>query len=309
MPRTIRIQYPGARYHVINRGNYKSDLFASEGAQRAFLKALFEAVKRHEWKLHAYVLMRNHYHLAIETAHPNLTDGMQWLQGTFANRFNRLRSQRGHLFQGRYKAILLEDRQALRRVVDYIHLNPVRAKVVAPALITDYAPGSLPAFLKRKRPPGLHCEEWLKARGGWEDTPGGIRQYIKYLIEIGQNEKAQEQAGLIELSRGWALGTHGWKQALAREHAQKTYVEGMSKEEISEMKEEYWKVLLTTALERAGKKEADLKTKPKMQPWKKELLVELRKKAGIPIKWLARELHLGAPSYVRNCLSINKANE
>lgn len=309
MPRALRIQYPGARYHVINRGNYKSDIFAGEGEQHAFLKALFEAVKRHEWKLHAYVLMRNHYHLAIETTYPNLTEGMQWLQGTFANRFNRMRKQRGHLFQGRYKAIILEDKQALCRVVDYIHLNPVRAKVVEPALITDYAAGSLPVFLKRNHPPGLVCEEWLKARGGWDDTPDGMSLYIKYLIEIGQNEKAQEQAGLTKLSRGWALGAQGWKQALAREHAQKIHAEGMGKAEMDGMKEAYWKTLLAASLERTGRKEADLKTKPKMQPWKKDLLVELREKAGIPIKWLARELQLGTPSYVRNLLSINKTNE
>lgn len=308
MPRMVRIQHPGALYHVINRGNYKSDIFASEGARRAFLKALIEAVKRHGWKLHAYVIMRNHYHLAMETPQPNLVEGMQWLQGTFANRFNRMRNQRGHLFQGRYKAILLEDESVLCRVVDYIHLNPVRAKVVTPALIINYAHSSLGEFLKRKRKPGLTCAVWLKLRG-WDDTPGGVRQYVDYLTDMGKDEDAQKKAGLVKVSSGWAMGTQGWKQALAREYANQTYVEGMPRSEIAEIKETHWNALLSTALKRVGKNKSDLKTKPRMQAWKKNLLVELRKKAGIPIGWLAEHLQLGTPSYVRNCLSKAKANE
>ena len=79
--------------------------------------------------------MRNHFHLASKTPAPNVTEGMHWLLGTFANRFNRFRDERGHLFQGRYQAQLIEDALALGRVVDYIHLNPVRAGLVAPEAV------------------------------------------------------------------------------------------------------------------------------------------------------------------------------
>jgi REP element-mobilizing transposase RayT len=119
MPRKLRIQHPGAMYHVINRGNYRNDIFGEEGSAQAFMNTLYAAVEQYGWKLHAYVLMRNHYHLALETPMPNLVDGMHWLQGTFSNRFNRHRKQNGHVFQGRYKAILLEDKTILCRVVDY----------------------------------------------------------------------------------------------------------------------------------------------------------------------------------------------
>ena len=115
MPSKIRIEREGARYHVINRGNYRSDVFAARGAPESFLLTLAQTAERYEWKVHAYVLMRNHFHLAIETPKPNLSAGMHWLQGTFACRFNRFRKQHGRLFQGPYKALLIEDTGALRR--------------------------------------------------------------------------------------------------------------------------------------------------------------------------------------------------
>jgi len=175
MPRKLRIQYTDAIYHVINRGNYRANLFDTEGAAQAFLNALFEAVARYGWKLHAYVLMRNHYHLALETPMPNLVEGMHWLQGTFSNRFNRFRKQNGHVFQGRYKALLLEGHAVLGRVVDYIHLNPVRAGVVAPGQVEQFRWSSLPQFIKGKRPTGLVCSDWLAARGG---KPKGSGRFL-----------------------------------------------------------------------------------------------------------------------------------
>ena len=190
MPRPMRIQYPGALYHVLNRGNYRSNIFSNEGASRAFLVALHEVVARYGWRLHAYVLMSNHYHLALKTPQPNLVEGMHWLQGTFCNRFNRYRRQNGHVFQGRYKAILLEDKAALARVVDYIHLNPVRAGIASSVHVEEYPSGSLREFLKTKgRSAGLVCEDWLRERCGWRDTASGLRKYLQYLHEINRKSK------------------------------------------------------------------------------------------------------------------------
>ncbi len=103
MARKLRMEYPGALYHVYSQGNYRDYVFREEGARKAFLTCLEEACKRSRWVLHAYVLMGNHYHLALETPRGNLVEGMKWLQATFANRFNRFRSENGHVFQGRYQ--------------------------------------------------------------------------------------------------------------------------------------------------------------------------------------------------------------
>src|ERR1700674_1216405 len=113
MPRKLRIEYENALYHVLNRGNYRRDVFETEGAAEAFLSVLEEGSAIFGWRVHAYVVMRNHYHLAIETPKANLVDGMHWVQGTIAARFNRFRKVRGHLFQGRYQAILLENSATL----------------------------------------------------------------------------------------------------------------------------------------------------------------------------------------------------
>ena len=101
MPRRLRMEQEGGLYHVINRGNYRRDLFETVGSAEAFLETLFEAAGRWRWRVHAYVLMRNHFHLAIETLEPTLGEGMHWLQSTLATRFNRFRQESGHLFQGR----------------------------------------------------------------------------------------------------------------------------------------------------------------------------------------------------------------
>ena len=85
MPRKLRLEYPGACYHVINRGNYRANIFKTEGARAAFESCLFEACQKSRWVLHAFVVMSNHYHLALETPELGLVAGMQWLQGTFAN--------------------------------------------------------------------------------------------------------------------------------------------------------------------------------------------------------------------------------
>ena len=92
MARPLRIEYPGAFYHVVNRGNYRRDLFESAGAAQAFVSTMEEACARYRWRIYAYAVMRNHFHLVLETPDPNLTDGMHWLLSTYCIRFNRFRS-------------------------------------------------------------------------------------------------------------------------------------------------------------------------------------------------------------------------
>ena len=105
MARKLRIQYPGAVYHVMNRGNRGDPIFHGELDYEHFLRTLEEACRKALWQVHAYCLMRNHFHLVIETSQPTLVAGMKWLLGTYTVRFNRRRRQFGHLFSGRYKAI------------------------------------------------------------------------------------------------------------------------------------------------------------------------------------------------------------
>ena len=130
MARPLRIEYPGAVYHITTRGNAYQDVFLDDTDREEFLEILEQTVDRFNWLCHAYCLMTNHYHLLIETVDPTLSRGMRQLNGVYTQAFNRRHEQVGHLFQGRYKAILVEKEAYLLELARYIVLNPVRAKMV-----------------------------------------------------------------------------------------------------------------------------------------------------------------------------------
>lgn len=252
--------------------------------------------------MHAYVLMKNHFHLVLETPEPTLGEGMHWLQSTMATRFNRLRSESGHLFQGRYKGLLIEDFTALARVVDYVHLNPVRAKVALPEHLADYRWSSLWALLKGPRPKTLVAADWLRARGGWADNKQGRASYVDYLRDLAKDEAAWEREGLTGLSGGWAIGTSAWVKALAKEHAQLALVPGLPHEERNELRQASWTSCMQANLAKKGKSLADLATIPRKQEWKMELAYRIREQSGASIAWLAEQLHLGGAATLRGYL-------
>jgi putative transposase len=128
--RPLRIQYEGALYHITSRGNAKSSIFPEEEDRMAFLDVLCRVNERYHWLCHAYCLMNNHYHLMIETPEGNLSSGMRQLNGVYTQYFNRRRQSVGHLFQGRYKAILVQKESHFLEVSRYVVLNPVRAHLV-----------------------------------------------------------------------------------------------------------------------------------------------------------------------------------
>lgn len=131
MARPLRIEFPGALYHVTARGNERRPIFRDDGDRRMFLTFLGQAVTRFGWSLTAWVLMTNHFHLVVQTPQPNLSRGMHWLNSAYAAWFNRRHGRCGHLFQGRFKSLLIEKERHLQEVLRYVVLNPVRARIVA----------------------------------------------------------------------------------------------------------------------------------------------------------------------------------
>lgn len=130
MARPLRIEYAGALYHVTSRGDRQEAIFEDDQDRTAFLNVLGEVISRFRWRCHAYCLMGNHYHLMIETPKGNLTKGMRQLNGVFTQWSNRRHKRTGHLFQGRYKAILVDRDSYFVELARYIVLNPVRAAMV-----------------------------------------------------------------------------------------------------------------------------------------------------------------------------------
>jgi putative transposase len=130
MSRPLRIEYAEAVYHVTSRGNARRSIFRDDKDRGMLLNILREVNDRYHWVCHAYCLMNNHYHLVIETPDGNLSKGMRHLNGVYTMRFNRRHGSVGHVFQGRYKAIVVQKESHLLEVCRYVVLNPVRAKVV-----------------------------------------------------------------------------------------------------------------------------------------------------------------------------------
>jgi REP element-mobilizing transposase RayT len=282
---------------VINRGNYRADIFKAEGARAAFEACLFEACEKSDWVLHAYVLMSNHYHLALETPSGNLVAGMHWLQATFANRFNKLRGERGHLFQGRYKALVVEEGMPLGQVCHYIHLNPVRAGVAGVEKLSDYRHGSYWYLRRPKQRPGcLRVESALIEAGGLPDNPAGWARYAAYLDWQVSDGPAGKSKAYVNLSRGWAMGGQDFKAALVKDHAMVVQTRAWEQIGAKEVRRLQWETALQKALRATEQTEAALKAAAKSAPWKLALAAWLKAKTQASNGWLARRLSLGAPA-------------
>ena len=186
MPRPVRVEFAGAVYHVMARGNERREIFRDETDRGRFLEAVEESVEQFGLRVHAYCLMPNHYHVLVETPRGNLSQAMAWLQTTYTVRFNRRHRRNGHLFQGRYKAQLVEADGYAQELVRYIHLNPVRSRgrpsVIAPdraAELERYRWSSHQDYAGRRRAPGWLSTRWLRY---WGRTQAEAqREYRKWM--------------------------------------------------------------------------------------------------------------------------------
>jgi len=230
MPRQPRIQFKGAVYHVMARGNRRGPIFVDDEDHEMFLRTLGEACEKAEFQVYAWVLMGNHYHLAFSTPRGNLVEGMKWFQNTYTRRFNCRHKQWGRLFGDRYKAVLVErdsDGPYLPTLIDYIHLNPARARIITAKReesLLDYRWSSLSQVYAKppsKRPKWMASEEGLSLMDA-KDSAKGRRELVERL----DRRMAEEQAakcGLVEiegqslqstLRRGWYWGGEAFKEAL-----------------------------------------------------------------------------------------------
>ena len=155
MSRPWRIEFEGAYYHIVSRGNERRNIFRDNNDRILFLDILGKTSERFEVEVYAYVLMDNHYHLLLKTNKPNISQSMQWLGTTYTRRYNIAHKRIGHLFQGRFKSFLIENDQYLLRLSCYIHRNPLRAKIVN--RLVDYPWSSYPMYAYCKKSP-----EWLR---------------------------------------------------------------------------------------------------------------------------------------------------
>jgi putative transposase len=212
MPRALRHEYPGAVYHVMARGDGGKTIFEGDDDRKAFLFRLGQVCGSHGWRVHAWVLMGNHFHLLLETPEPNLVTGMKWLLGTFSQGWNGRRSRRGHVFQGRYKATPVsaaaESPYYFRIVADYIHLNPARAGLAGRkrSKLVSWKWSSLVDYARGRGPEWLVLDRVLAAFDLAKDGRGR-RAYVAWLEQRAANEKGEiDPEAMKSLRRGWYLG-------------------------------------------------------------------------------------------------------
>lgn len=301
MPRTLRLEFPGACYHVINRGLAGRKVFAPRGAAEAFEICLGEAAVAFGWRVHAYVIMRDHFHLALETPRANLATGMKWLQGTWATRFNRFEADGGRPFQGRYKSLHVEPGETMARVANYIHLNPVRAKVVSAARLEEFKYSSLPSFFRKDRPEWLAAATVLAESGGLPDNAAGWRAYRKYLAALAEGDAISREGRFRRISRGRVVGSiefkRNWKKNLAKLGHDWKRARSKGGEVVPEAREKIWAEKLKTGA-RLFKIKLDRLPRKKSAPEKAQLAALLRIGTGASNGWLAKQLTMGHPASV-----------
>jgi REP element-mobilizing transposase RayT len=205
MARALRIEAPDATYHITSRGNERRPIFSDDADRQKFLEFLGAAVRRFQWSITAWVLMTNHFHLVLQTPQPNLSRGMQWFLGKYGGWYNSRHQRCGHLFQGRFKSILVDKETYFREVLRYVVLNPVRAGMVARP--EDYAWSSYRSTAGLEEAP-----EWFDLRaaldpfGGDADSlsPANYQQFVLDKVGVSDSLWTNLVGGIFLGSEAWA---------------------------------------------------------------------------------------------------------
>jgi len=303
MARKLRVEYPGAVYHVMNRGDRREEIFKDDADRERFLETLGEVCVKSGWEVHALCLMGNHFHLVVETPQGNLVAGMKWLLGTYTARFNRRHQLFGHLFSGRYKALIVDGRGSgyLKTVCDYVHLNPARAKLLTPEQpLSAYRWSSWPEYLKRpaKRWPWLRVERLLGEYRIAQDSAAGRRVLAQALEERRLSEAGADYQAI---RRGWCLGDETFRKELLAQMSERRGAEHYGAERL-ETDVARAERILGEELKRRRWAEADLAKRAKGDLGKVKIAGRLREETLMTVKWIAARLGMGTAGYVNNRL-------
>lgn len=304
MPRKLRLQYPGAIYHLMNRGDQREDIFKDDEDRLGFLLALEEACLKTGWQVHAYCLMGNHFHLVAETPEANLVFGMKWLLGTYTKRFNIRHKLCGHLFAGRYKGLMVDGsgNGYLRTVCDYVHLNPVRARLIEPqAVLESYKWSSYVEYLKPagQRRGSLRVDRLLGEHGIPLDSEAGRREFA-----LQMERRRAEETGIDyrQLRKDWCLGSDEFRRQLLASAVERVGPNHYGADR-REAAEERGKRIIAEEASRLGWKVSEFHLRSKSDPGKVAIARRLRRETTMSLKWVAENLSMGSWTSVANLVS------
>lgn len=285
----------------MNRGDHREPIFRSDKDREVFLQTLGQACEKTDWWVHAWCLMRNHFHLVVETPRANLVPGMKWLLATYTMRFNHRHKLCGHLFSGRYKALPVDGSSTgyLKSVCDYVHLNPARAKRVwGTQKLSEFRWSSYPEYLKDRsaRRPWLRVDRLLGEHGIPQDSPAG-RAHFERRMEL--RRAAEDGEEFLALRRGWCVGSEAFrKELLAQMRAGPEHYG----EEIRESGEEKARRLIQAELTTLGWPDQVLEGRPKGDSEKVRIALRLRRETTMTLAWIARALHMGTKTHLSHLL-------
>ena len=307
MARKLRVEYPGAIYHVMNRGDRQEPIFKDDKDRERFMETLGEACGKADWEVHALCLMVNHFHLVVETPKGNLVAGMQWFLSTYTSRFNRRHKVFGHLFSGRYKALIVDGsgNGYLKTVCDYVHLNPSRAGLVKPGNpLSEFQWSSWPEYLKSpgRRWTWLRVDRLLGESRIPKDSAAGRRR-LEEALE--QRRGAEDDEAFKPIRRGWFLGDEALKRELL-EQMSESAGENHSAKDRFESSEAKARAIVAAELKRRSWKTEELRQRRKGDPEKVAIAVRLRAETTMTLKWIAEALEMGAWTNVSNLLSLRR---
>ncbi len=312
MARQLRIQYSGAIYHIMARGDHGNPIFSDDRDREVFLKTLAQACDKTGWLIYAYVLMGNHYHLLLETPEPNLVLGMKWLQGTYTRRYNVRHHVLGHLFQGRYRGLVVdgEDETYLGVLSTYIHLNPTRAGLIqiGKQSLRSYPWSSYPAYLKApaERVSWLRAARVLASVMRGPDDSSHRAGYGAVLesrtLELADaSRRAYLEEQWQPLRRGWYLGSAKFKDRLLRQIGQVMENRRRSSyagEAPKAHDENQAASILESGLKVLGLTPDKLPLLPKGAAEKRVLAWWLRRQTTVSRRWISERLVMGDESRV-----------
>ena len=307
MPRQIRREYEGAIYHVMSRGDRLEKIYDDDEDRKIFLKTLGETCGRAGWEIHAYCLMSNHFHLVMETPQPTLVAGMKWLLGTYTLRYNGRHRQRGHVFAGRYKSLLVDGKKGdyLRVVSDYVHLNPVRAGLLKSGeRLEEYEWSSYPEYLKAagKRVPWLRADRVLGEHGILRDSAQGRREFS----QIMESRLQPDEESLRKIRRGWRFGDDDFLERMGELEKRTTKKENYLGREYGEAMEVKGRRIIAEELKKHGWEPSALARMNRTCATKGAIAKKLRAETTLTLKWIANELFAGTAGTLAN--NIRKLN-
>ena len=296
MPRQLRIDYPGAIHHVMSRGDRREDIYHDEVDRQDFLKTQAETCQKTDWQVHAYCLMSNHFHLVLETPNANLVEGMQWLLSTYTIRLNRRHETPGHVFSGRYKALIVEGEGDgyLKTVCDDVHLNPVRAHLLrSEERLLSYPWSSLGWYLAAPghRPGWLRVDRLLGEHGIGRDTAGGRLEFERRME--GRRLAEADEETYKGLRRGWCLGSAEFRRRMLEEMEKvaEASLGGGLRQETAINKADR---IVAEELKRLQWTEEDLRRRRKSDPGKMQIAARLRRETILSLKRIATRVGLGS---------------